>query len=212
MKRYLPITGLSVAAVITLAGCVSDNDTTTPVAEPTASTQGTTSPTESSAVVSAEHNPADAMFAQMMIPHHQQAVEMSEMMLAKDDVSPEITDLATRIKAAQGPEIDIMTGWLEAWDRPVMPDGGMAGHEMGGMGGMDGMLDEDQMVDLEAAEGDDAVGLFLESMIEHHDGAVEMAHEEIDNGENPAAIALAETIMETQLAEIQEMEQLLAEL
>uniref|UniRef100_UPI000377CF83 DUF305 domain-containing protein n=3 Tax=unclassified Arthrobacter TaxID=235627 RepID=UPI000377CF83 len=92
------------------------------------------------------------------------------------------------------------------------PDGGMAGHEMGGMGGMDGMLDEDQMADLEAAEGDDAVGLFLESMIEHHDGAVEMAQEEIDNGENPAAIALAETIMETQLAEIQEMEQLLAEL
>ncbi|WP_337587476.1 DUF305 domain-containing protein [Arthrobacter sp. CAL618] len=74
------------------------------------------------------------------------------------------------------------------------------------------MLDEDQMADLEAAEGDDAVGLFLESMIEHHDGAVEMAQEEIDNGENPAAIALAETIMETQLAEIQEMEQLLAEL
>ncbi|MHA7140533.1 DUF305 domain-containing protein [Arthrobacter sp. Sr33] len=209
MKRYLSLPALSIAAVISVAGCSSD--TSTPAADSSASAEQST-PTESSAVVSAEHNPADAMFAQMMIPHHQQAVEMSEMMLAKDDVSPEITDLATRIKAAQGPEIDIMTGWLEAWDRPVMPDGGMAGHEMGGMGGMDGMLDEDQMADLEAAEGDDAVGLFLESMIEHHDGAVEMAQEEIDNGENPAAIALAETIMETQLAEIQEMEQLLAEL
>ncbi|MHA7273924.1 DUF305 domain-containing protein [Arthrobacter sp. TMT4-20] len=209
MKRYLSLPALSIAAVISVAGCSSD--TSTPAADSSASAEQST-PTESSAVVSAEHNPADAMFAQMMIPHHQQAVEMSEMMLAKDDVSPEITDLATRIKAAQGPEIDIMTGWLEAWDRPVMPDGGMAGHEMGGMGGMDGMLDEDQMADLEAAEGDDAVGLFLESMIEHHDGAVEMAQEEIDNGEYPAAIALAETIMETQLAEIQEMEQLLAEL
>ncbi|WP_019482219.1 DUF305 domain-containing protein, partial [Arthrobacter sp. TB 23] len=102
MKRYLSLPALSIAAVISVAGCSSD--TSTPAADSSASAEQST-PTESSAVVSGEHNPADAMFAQMMIPHHQQAVEMSEMMLAKDDVSPEITDLATRIKAAQGPEI-----------------------------------------------------------------------------------------------------------
>ncbi|GAA1116664.1 DUF305 domain-containing protein [Arthrobacter flavus] len=209
MKRYLFLPALSMAAVIGVAGCSSD--TNTPAAGSSASAeQGIAA--ESGAAVSAEHNHADAMFAQMMIPHHQQAVEMSDLMLAKDNISADISDLASRIKAAQGPEIDVMTSWLEAWDRPVMPEGGMAGHEMGGMGGMDGMLDEDQMADLEAAEGDEAVGLFLESMIEHHDGAVDMAQEEIDNGENPAAIALAETIAETQQAEIKEMEQLLAEL
>ncbi|MBG6181413.1 DUF305 domain-containing protein [Arthrobacter sp. CAN_A1] len=212
MKRYLSFSVLSVAAVITLAGCGSDNDPATPAAEPTASTQETTTPTESGAEVSTEHNNADAMFAQMMIPHHQQAVEMSEMMLVKGNISAEITDLATRIKDAQGPEIETMTNWLEAWDRPVMPEGGMEGHDMGSMGGMDGMMDEDQMVDLESAEGDDAARLFLESMTEHHEGAVDMAQEEIDNGENPEAIALAETIVETQQAEILEMDELLAEL
>ncbi|WP_024476707.1 DUF305 domain-containing protein [Arthrobacter sp. CAL618] len=212
MKRYLSLSALSVAAVITLAGCGSDNKPATPAVEPPASTQETTTPTESGAEVSAEHNDADVMFAQMMIPHHQQAVKMSEMMLTKEDVSPDVLDLATQIKDAQGPEIETMTSWLEAWDRPIMPEGGMEGHDMGSMGGMDGMMDDDQMADLESAEGDDAARMFLESMTEHHNGAVDMAQEEIDNGENPDAIALAETIVETQQAEIQEMEALLAEL
>ncbi|MBE0010243.1 MULTISPECIES: DUF305 domain-containing protein [unclassified Arthrobacter] len=210
MTRYLSLSALSVAAVITLAGCGSDNEPATPATEPTASTQESSpSATGSGAEVSAEHNDADAMFAQMMIPHHQQAVEMSDMILAKDDISPEIADLATKIKEAQGPEIETMTSWLEAWDRPIMPEGAMEGHDMGSM---DGMLDEDQMADLESAEGDEAIMMFLESMTEHHDGAIDMAQEEIDNGENPEAIALAETIVETQQAEIQEMEELLAEL
>ncbi|MBG6192313.1 uncharacterized protein (DUF305 family) [Arthrobacter sp. CAN_A212] len=213
MKRYLSLSALSVAAIITLAGCGSDNEPATPGVEPTASTQESLpSAPESGAEVSAEHNSADAMFAQMMIPHHQQAVEMSDMMLAKDGISPEITDLSTRIKAAQGPEIETMTSWLEAWDRPVMPEGGMDGHDMGSMGGMDGMLDEDQMAELQSAEGDDAARMFLEFMTEHHNGAIDMAQEEIDNGENPEAIDLAETIVETQQAEIQEMEELLSEL
>ena len=59
------------------------------------------------------------MFAQMMIPHHAQAVEMSDMMLKKQDIPAEVTALATRIKAAQGPEIEKMTGWLEGWDEPT---------------------------------------------------------------------------------------------
>lgn len=209
MKRYLLVSALSVATVITLAGCGSDNEPATPASEPTASTQESSpSSTESGAEVSAEHNDADAMFAQMMIPHHQQAVAMSDMMLVKDDINPKITDLATRIKDAQGPEIDTMTSWLEAWDRPIMPEGGMEGHDMGGM---DGMMDDDQMADLESAEADDAARIFLESMTEHHSGAIDMAQEELDNGENPEAIALAGTIVETQQAEIREMEELLSE-
>ncbi|MBE0010161.1 MULTISPECIES: DUF305 domain-containing protein [unclassified Arthrobacter] len=212
MKRYLSLSALSVAAIVTLAGCGSDTTSSTPGAEPTASTQEMTVSTEPGTEVSAEHNEADVMFAQMMIPHHQQAVEMSEMMLTKNDVSSDVVDLATQIKDAQGPEIETMTGWLEAWDEPVEPEGGMEGHDMGSMGGMDGMMDADQMADLESAEGDDAARMFLESMTEHHNGAVDMAQEEIDNGENPEAIALAETIVETQQAEIQEMEALLAEL
>ena len=212
MKRNLSLSALGVAATIALAGCGSDTEPAAPVDESSATTQETTTSTGSGTEVSPEHNNADVMFAQMMIPHHQQAVEMSDMMLAKDAISPEVIDLATQIKDAQGPEIDTMTTWLEAWDRSAMPDGGMEGHDMDSMGGMNGMMDEDQMAALESAEGDEAAKMFLKSMTEHHNGAVEMAQEEIDNGENTEAIALAEIIVETQQAEIQEMEALLAEL
>lgn len=218
MKRNLSLSALGVAAAVALAGCGSSTESITPADEPSISTQETTTSTDAGTEVSAEHNDADVLFAQMMIPHHQQAVEMSDMMLAKDNISPEITELATQIKDAQGPEINTMTSWLEEWDAPAMPEGGMEGYDMGsmdgadGMGSMNGMMDDDQMAELDAAEGDDATRIFLESMIEHHNGAVDMAEEEIDNGENPEAIALAETIVETQQAEIQEMEALLAEL
>lgn len=211
-KRYLPMSALAIAATLTLAACGS-NDTpgTAPATETSA---GSTAP-ETTQDTTAEHNEADVMFAQMMIPHHRQAVEMSELMLAKDSISPEVRDLATQIRDAQAPEIETMTGWLETWGEPVEPEGGMEGHDMGNMGGsgeMQGMMTEDQLAELEAAEGDEAARMFLESMTAHHNGAVEMAQEEIENGQYPDAIALAETIVETQQAEIEEMEALLAEL
>ena len=196
MKRYLSLSALGVAAVVMLAGCGA--------ADPGESAAGS-----SGTEVSGEHNDADVMFAQMMIPHHEQAVQMSDVVLAKDGLSPEITELATQVKDAQAPEIETMTGWLDAWGEPV------EGHHMesaDGEDGMDGMLSEDQMGELEAAEGEEAARMFLESMTAHHNGAVDMAQEEIENGENPEAIALAEDIVETQEAEIEEMKELLAEL
>lgn len=214
MKLHLPLPALGLAAVITLAGCGSDTETSAPVGNPSASAPETAaSTTEAGKGASEAHNDADVMFAQMMIPHHQQAVEMSEIILAKKDISPEVTELAIEIKQAQAPEIETMTSWLEAWGESVEPGGGMEGHDMSAMGGgMEGMMSKDQMVELEAAEGEDAARMFLESMVEHHNGAVDMAQEEIDNGENPEAIALAETIVDTQQAEIEKMEELLAEL
>ncbi|WP_299169082.1 DUF305 domain-containing protein [uncultured Arthrobacter sp.] len=211
-KRYLSMSALAIAATITLAGCgASDTPGTTTAPE---TSTGSAAP-ETTQDTAAEHNDADVMFAQMMIPHHRQAVEMSEIMLAKDSISPEVRDLATQIRDAQAPEIETMTGWLETWGEPVEPEGGMEGHDMGNMGGageMQGMMTEDQLAELEAAEGDEAARMFLESMTAHHNGAVEMAQEEIENGQYPDAIALAETIVETQQAEIEEMEALLAEL
>ncbi|MDF9276837.1 DUF305 domain-containing protein [Arthrobacter sp. EH-1B-1] len=196
MKRYLSLSALGVAAVVMLAGCGA--------ADPGESAAGS-----SGSEVSGEHNDADVMFAQMMIPHHEQAVQMSDVVLAKDGLSPEITELATQVKDAQAPEIETMTGWLDAWGEPV------EGHHMesaDGEDGMDGMLSEDQMGELEVAQGEEAARMFLESMTAHHNGAVDMAQEEIENGENPEAIALAEDIVETQEAEIEEMKELLAEL
>ena len=196
MKRYLSLSALGLAAVVVLAGCGTAQS-------------GESAAGSSGSEVSGEHNDADVMFAQMMIPHHEQAVQMSAVGLAKDGLSPEITELATQVKDAQAPEIETRTGWLDAWGEPV------EGHHMetaDGEDGMDGMLSEDQMGELEAAEGEEAARMFLESMTAHHNGAVDMAQEEIENGENPEAIALAEDIVETQEAEIQEMKELLAEL
>ena len=146
-------------------------------------------------------NDADAMFASMMIVHHEQAVEMSDIVLAKDDVDPRVSDLAERIKAAQGPEIEQLQGWLDDW--------GVDADDAGEMDHGDGMMSDDDLAALEAAPGPDASKLFLEQMIQHHQGAVEMAQEEVDNGQNSDAVALAETIIEAQTTEIATMKDLL---
>lgn len=154
----------------------------------------------------AGHNDADVMFAQQMIVHHEQAIEMAQM-AAEQASSAEVKDLAARIEAAQTPEIETMTGWLESWDEPVSAEeDSMAGMDMGG-----GMSDA-QMDELMAASGEEFDMMFLEMMVEHHTGAVEMAEDEIENGEFPAAIELAETIKSAQEKEIQEMEDLLKEM
>ncbi len=150
-------------------------------------------------------NQADVEFAQGMIPHHQQAVEMAS--LAKERASaPEVKQLATDIEGAQQPEIDTMTQWLESWGEEV-PDSGM---EHGGGHEMPGMMTEDQMTQLEQAKGGAFDRMFLEMMIEHHEGAIEMAKTEQAEGENSDAIKLAEGIEKAQTQEITLMKDLLA--
>jgi uncharacterized protein (DUF305 family) len=180
---------------------------------------------------SAEHNAADLAFAQQMIVHHQGAVEMAELALNRA-ADQQVKDLAARIKAAQAPEIEQMTGWLTLWGA-TMPGStaasttadGMGGMDHGGMSGTDtsgetssgassgmampGMMSDTQMQQLTAATGADFDRLFLQLMIMHHQGAVEMADTEIAQGSNPAALALAESIKTSQTAEIAEMQQLL---
>ncbi len=157
-----------------------------------------------------EHNDADVTFAQEMIPHHAQAVQMSEMLLDKSDVDPEVVDLAEQIKDAQAPEIGTMSGWLEDWDEDVPPTdmGDMGDMKMGNMD-MNGMMSADDVAALEDAAPDDAARLFLEGMTVHHEGAIEMAEQEVDEGSAPEAIDLAETIIDAQQGEIDQMEELL---
>jgi uncharacterized protein (DUF305 family) len=147
-------------------------------------------------------------FAQMMIPHHEQAVQMSDDLLAKDGIDESVIDLATKIKAAQEPEITQLRDWLTAWDED---ENGMSG--MSGMGGgSDGMMSDDEMMAMQDASGVEASTLFLEQMTVHHEGAVAMAQLEIDDGENADAQAMAANIVKTQTAEIDEMAELLASL
>lgn len=167
-------------------------------------------PTSASEVDGA-FNEADVTFAQGMIPHHRQAVEMSELAADRTD-TPEVLELAEEISAAQEPEIRTMTSFLEAWDAEVPED--MAGMDRGAddmaMEGMSGMMTPEQMADLEAAEGEAFDQTFLAMMVAHHEGAVEMAQEELDEGENPDALTLAEAIISTQESEIERMEDLMA--
>ena len=150
---------------------------------------------------------ADAMFAQMMIPHHEQAVVMSELAETRAS-NPEILALAAEIKAAQQPEIEQMKGWLAEWGVPVM-SGMDAMGEHGGHG-MSGMLTEEQLDDLETASGVEFDILFAEGMIEHHEGAIDMAEDVVDS-KDPRVAALAEVIIRTQQAEIAQMKAISAE-
>jgi uncharacterized protein (DUF305 family) len=154
-------------------------------------------------------NAADVMFVEMMIPHHEQAIEMADIVLPKDDIDPAVTDLATDIKAAQGPEIDLMESWLADWGLPSMAGtGGMSDGGHGGHGG-DGMMSADDMEALADADGAEASRLFLEQMIEHHEGAIEMAQYLLDDGENGEVRRLGEAIITAQEAEIELMRELL---
>lgn len=146
------------------------------------------------------HNDADVAFAQGMIPHHEEAVEMADMAL-KQAASPKVKDLAGRIKEAQGPEISQMKGWLEDWNEPAMS--GSPGMQM------PGMMSDAEMGQLEKAGGAAFDKLFLESMIRHHEGAVTMAREEQAKGQFPEAKVLASRIVDAQQAEITEMKGLL---
>jgi uncharacterized protein (DUF305 family) len=124
------VTGAAaLAAVISIGACSNSATKQATSSAPPASAQTST------AAPAVTHNQADMMFARMMIPHHQQAIQMSDMILAKQGIDPRVVDLAKQIKAAQGPEIDQMQGWLNQWGMPGMP--GMNG--MPGMGDMPGM-------------------------------------------------------------------------
>ena len=130
---------------------------------------------------SADTNNADLAFTMMMIPHHEGAIEMSDVLLSKSGVEPEVAELAEQIKGAQGPEIEQMTTWLDDWDQAVPDPDAMMDDNMDHSGGMmmSGMMSEADMASLGNATGTDFDRMFLEMMILHHEGAIEMAEEEL---------------------------------
>ena len=181
----------------------------------------TAGPSTSSAV----HNAADVMFAQQMTVHHQGAIAMADLAPGRA-VNADVLALAVRIKAAQAPEIAEMTAWLSSWNVGMTASSGMGTSGMGtsgrgtsgmGMGGassagaaaMPGMMSDAQMSELTAASGAAFDKLFLQLMIVHHQGAIEMSATEKGTGSNPEALALAESISTSQTQEITEMNQLL---
>ena len=226
ITAFKTLTVAALAASLGLAGC-ADGSGTSGSASASAQAGETGGHASSSPAAtpapdaSADHNDADVVFAQMMIPHHAQAVEMSDIILSKPDVPADVAALAATIKAAQVPEIETMTGWLDAWNQPTEPADGHSGHGKDGHGtdghgmdghGMSGMVDEEGLDQLKAAPGVEASRLFLEQMIGHHEGAVDMAKQELSAGKHAGAIQLARDIITAQEAEIAEMKQLLTTL
>jgi len=197
------LVGAAIAGSLTLSACGNDDMPSMSGMGSSAST--TPSPTAAGST-STEHNDADLMFVRGMIPHHQQAVEMSAIVLEKSGISPETAALAQQIQAAQQPEIATMEGWLKTWGQPMDDD--MGGMNHGGMD--DGMASMDEMKNFEVTDGTDAEKLFLTMMTRHHQGAIKMAQTETSDGKNPDAVALAKTIIETQQGEINTMQELLA--
>lgn len=205
MKRTTALVGAAIGVVLAVSACgTPDSDDPTSVSESSAGQSADDSAAD-------QHNDADVMFAQGMIPHHAQAVEMSDIVLAKDGVDEEVRSLAEEIKAAQAPEIELMSGWLEGWGEEVPATDGM--DSMAGMDHSDsGMMSEEDMAALTDSDGAEASRLFLEQMIEHHQGAIAMAETELSDGSATEATELAQSIIDTQQAEIRTMEDLLADL
>ena len=200
----------AMAAALVLVGC-GDNG---PRAEAAASAGP---PSVTAASQTSSFKEADVMFAQQMIPHHQQAIQMAQMAPSHAQ-SPKVKQLAAKIGAAQAQEIKTMTSWLHAWGKPVpsgmpgmmSPMPGMMSPMPGMMGSPSpGMMSQQEMSQLMAAHGAQFDRLFLQMMIRHHEGAVEMAKTEQARGLNPAAKKLAHKIETSQTAEIAQMQQML---
>ena len=159
----------------------------------------------------AEFNATDVAFAQGMIPHHAQAIQMADIAL-EVSTNPDVTALAEQIKAAQSPEIDQMTTWLTDWDQTVPDPDAPMDENMDGAGGMmmTGMMSEADMARLGNATGTDFDRMFLEMMILHHEGAIEMAEQQLAEGKYQPTKDLAQAVITGQQAEIEEMNTLIA--
>ena len=155
------------------------------------------------------HSPADTRFVQDMIPHHHQALEMAALVAERTN-RPELIDVAGRIEASQGDEIAFMQQWLRQRGEEV-PDP-TAHHAMHTTHEMAGMASPEEMAELAAAESTDFDRLFLELMIAHHEGAVTMVDELLDqpgSAYDPTLFEFTSDVVNDQKAEIERMNALL---
>lgn len=191
MRSRILIFSISAIAVATLAGCSTSDTSTDATNAPASSTQ--------------EFNDDDVMFAQMMIPHHEQAIEMADIALDPTiGASDAVRELATEIKNAQDPEIAFMKQVLAKWNKPTEMDSNMDHSDM-----MDGMLSLDELDALGALRGTAFDTAWLEAMIRHHEGAISMAEDLIESGVNQELINLGREIITAQQSEIDAMKALL---
>ncbi|GAA2284788.1 hypothetical protein GCM10010415_63440 [Streptomyces atrovirens] len=194
------------AAALVLAACGGDGDGDASASAGHGGHNATASASASASASQGRHNAADVAFAKGMIPHHRQAIEMADLAPGRAQ-SAEVRKLAADIKKAQDPEIRTLSGWLASWGEEVPAEGTMD-HSAHGMGGM---MTAEEMTGLENASGKAFDTAFMELMIKHHEGAVEMAETERSDGAHGPAKKMAGEIITSQSAEIEQMNELLGE-
>ena len=200
--RALGSLSLGLALAVGLSACGDDAD-------------------NSSAQVSVtEHNDADVAFAGDMIQHHAQALAMVDLTMDRP-LDPEVEALAEDVRAAQAPEIETLAGWLTDWDEQIpetIRDHVNAGHGAGDLsdsmrdldhGDMPGMMSADDIDALENTSDAEFQEMWLEMMMEHHEGAIEMAKAEQEDGRYKPAVDLAGDIVDSQSQEVATMQDLL---
>ncbi|MDX2296431.1 MULTISPECIES: DUF305 domain-containing protein [Streptomyces] len=197
LHRRTALASAVATSALFLTGC-GDNGNGSPATSP--------NPTTSVSVPAGEHNQADVDFAQGMIPHHRQAVMMADMAETRAS-SSDVKELAEKIKKAQEPEIATMSAWLTAWGEEVPQ--GMDGMHDGHASSMPGMMNDQQMNDMQGASGKAFDTMFLTQMIKHHEGAITMAETEKEEGAYDPAKELADDIITAQKAEITHMREML---
>ncbi|MET9514345.1 DUF305 domain-containing protein [Streptomyces sp. NPDC002994] len=201
MIRRAAAVAAAATAAVALAACGGGNDSS-------AGHDGhdkTSSPSASASAQHGEQNAADVAFAKGMIPHHRQAVEMAELAETRAQ-SAEVKKLAAEIKKAQDPEIKTLSGWLTSWGEDVPTEDESAEH---GGHSMSGMMTPEEMDELEKSSGAAFDTAFMEMMIKHHEGAIEMAETEQSDGAYQPAKDMAGDIIASQSAEITRMNKLL---
>ncbi|MFF9120602.1 DUF305 domain-containing protein [Streptomyces massasporeus] len=213
LRRRLAIVSTVAAGGLLLVACGGDDMEGMDHGSGSSASAAASTPTAGDNPAPGAFNDADVMFAQMMIPHHEQALEMSELADGRAS-DTEVKALVADIEKAQDPEIRTMKSWLKAWGKPESAEESMPGmhHGSGGMdhgSGMSGMMSETDMKKLRAAKGTEFDRMFAEMMIEHHEGAITMAKDEQKNGRNSTAKKLAADVVKTQSAEVEKLQKIL---
>jgi uncharacterized protein (DUF305 family) len=151
---------------------------------------------------SGEYNDTDVMFLQMAVPQHEQGIEMTKL-AEKRASRKEIRDLAAAIHVTQADELAQMKRWLTRWRQPVAAD--LDPHAHAGHGGMHGSDPAVLQVLRDTPRGPDFDRWFLTLLTGHQNGAVELARMEQKDGFNADTRALADRIVKSRTAEIQQM-------
>lgn len=213
LTRRTVLAAVSVTAAFTLAACGTDGGDGSSSAASSPASSSASSSSAGAADAAGAHNGQDVSFAQGMIPHHRQALDMAKLAAGRA-ASAQVKDLASRIEKAQDPEIKTMSGWLTSWGEkvPAASDsmaGSMPGMDHSGGSAMPGMMGASDMDELAKASGKDFDAMFLAMMVRHHQGAVDMAAVEKSKGAYGPAKSMAGSVVTAQTAEIAEMKKLL---